>query len=319
MDGEQVKALGGEQAWGAWAIPLTAGEHEIAFTYSPYDPPEEDEDTVWLDNVQLLSGEAAAAALSALPVWPEAGELAITVLNEDAKEIVFDDPDGMLEAYFGARSFFIVPGGEATVTATIPADYDPDAAFFYCYTDVNPTALAECIEDGTYTYTGLIDSMETTGYSYGGIFVYSSINYTGDGDLLGVLLFVDEENVNTFVQEEAEYDGLELSWTYADGTAPSTDALATGEAPYSTYVVTFVDQNGEPVPGCVINFCTDETCVPTFADEDGIAVFEGAPYAYHLQVIKVPEGYEFDTAQEFYAEEAGGELTFTVTKADAEG
>ena len=76
----------------------------------------------------------------------------------------------------------------------------------------------------------------------------------------------------------------------------------------------FVDQNDAPVPGCIINFCTDEACVPTVADENGVAVFEGAPYAYHLQVIKVPEGYEFDTKQEFYAEPEGGELTFVVTK-----
>ncbi len=80
-------------------------------------------------------------------------------------------------------------------------------------------------------------------------------------------------------------------------------------------MVKFVDQDGEPVPGCVINFCTDETCVPTFADEEGIAVFEGMPYAYHLQVIKVPEGYSFDTAYEFYVdEEAGGTMTVTVQK-----
>ena len=71
-----------------------------------------------------------------------------------------------------------------------------------------------------------------------------------------------------------------------------------GDYALSTYVIHFVDQNGEPVPGCVINFCTDETCVPVVADETGTAVFKGAPFAY-LQVIRVPDGYEFDTAQEY--------------------
>ena len=82
----------------------------------------------------------------------------------------------------------------------------------------------------------------------------------------------------------------------------------------ATYTVSFADQNGDPVPGCVINFCTDETCEPVFSDENGVASYTGAPYAYHLQVIKVPEGYEFDTAQEFVADVLGGALSFTVNK-----
>ena len=74
----------------------------------------------------------------------------------------------------------------------------------------------------------------------------------------------------------------------------------------------FVDAQGNPVPGCIVNFCTDEMCLPVVADADGVAAYTGAPYAYHLQVIKVPDGYTFDTAQEFYAEVMGGEMTVTV-------
>ena len=92
------------------------------------------------------------------------------------------------------------------------------------------------------------------------------------------------------------------------------DALADGGLSQSVYTVRFVDQDGAPVPGCIVNFCTDETCTPVIADENGVAAFTGAPYAYHLQVIRVPNGYKFDTAQEFYAEENGGEMIFTVTK-----
>ena len=127
------------------------------------------------------------------------------------------------------------------------------------------------------------------------------------------MVFVDEENVNAFVEEMVE-EGAVLTWSYADGSAPATDAVAEGESPMSVYTATFVDQDGNPVPGCVINFCTDESCQPVVADENGVAEFVGAPYAYHLQVIRVPAGYEFDTTQEFYAEEAGGDLTFTVKK-----
>ena len=40
----------------------------------------------------------------------------------------------------------------------------------------------------------------------------------------------------------------------------------------------------------------------------------GEPYEYHLQVIKVPNGYSYDTKKEFYAEANGGEMTIVVTK-----
>ena len=33
MDGEKVKSFGGAHDWTAWALPLTAGEHEISFRY----------------------------------------------------------------------------------------------------------------------------------------------------------------------------------------------------------------------------------------------------------------------------------------------
>lgn len=80
-----------------------------------------------------------------------------------------------------------------------------------------------------------------------------------------------------------------------------------------SYRVRFVDQNGEPVPGCVINFCTDTACTPVTSDETGVALFQGAPAAYHLQVVQVPQGYSFDTAQGYYTEARAQNLIFQVT------
>lgn len=52
-----------------------------------------------------------------------------------------------------------------------------------------------------------------------------------------------------------------------------------------------LDQYGEPVPGTAAQFCTDEFCRLVRADETGRAFFTGAPAAYHLQLLKAPEGY----------------------------
>lgn len=80
------------------------------------------------------------------------------------------------------------------------------------------------------------------------------------------------------------------------------------------YIVNVVDQNGDPVPGAYVNFCTDTACMPSVSDESGVITFSGEPYAYHLQILKVPEGYSFDKDFETYTDEVPGETTITITK-----
>jgi len=316
VDGAVVKSFGGEHDWTEWGVALEAGDHEIAFSYVKDVYAEVGDDIAMIDNVRVVSGDEAAAILAALPVAPTAGETALAILDGEAREIVFDDPDGLLAAYFACQSYWIVPSGAVEVRVDAAADIDPETAFIYSNFDGSQALLPETVnEDGTgYGVSTGIDSMDTTGYAYTNLYLYPSGTVESMDDLFGVMLFVDEANVNSLVQEIAGLEGVELSWRYADGTEPLTIAAAGGDSPLSEYAVYFVDQDGAPVPGCIVNFCTDETCVPVIADENGAAVFSGAPYAYHLQVIKVPEGYEFDTAQAFYAEEDGGEMTFVVTR-----
>ena len=318
VDGEHAKVFGGEHGWTSWILDLEAGAHEVTFSYVKDDYTSAGEDCVWLDEVRLVSGGEADALRAALPVYPVGDAFSLKIVNDGAKEIIFEgDDDDLLTAYFMSGSYWIVPDETAEAEITLTADLDPEAAYAYNNNDGLGSAVAECLNDegtGFFCSSG-IDTMETTGYSWTNIYAIPRLAIDGgEDDTIGVMFFADEENVNAFVEMMAEEDGLQLTWRYADGTAPATTEAAQGESAMSTYTVTFVDQNGDPVPGCIINFCTDETCVPTVADENGVATFEGAPYAYHLQVIKVPAGYEFDTTQEFYAEEAGGELSFTVTK-----
>ena len=78
--------------------------------------------------------------------------------------------------------------------------------------------------------------------------------------------------------------------------------------------MTFIDGDENPVPDCAVSFCTDDACTTVIADENGVATFTGAPYAYHIQVIAVPEGYAFDTSMEIYTRETGDDLLLTVSK-----
>lgn len=318
VDGETAKVFGGEHDWTTWLIALEPGEHHIGLSYSKDYYDEAGLDIIWLDNVRLANGDEAEAIRAAMPVYPIADEFAIVPVDGEAKEIVFEgDEDDMLFEYFYCDSYWIVPE-QVVANATLTADIDPEAAFSYSNYDGSQFAMSGQLNaEGTaYTISSYVDSLDTTGYSYSNLYVYRDVEGMDPSGVCGIMLFPDEENVNAFIEEMAG-EGLEgLSWHYADGTLPATDAVAASDADdgMREYTAIFVDQDGAPVPGCIINFCTDETCVPAVADKNGVAVFSGPAYPYHLQVIKVPEGYAFDTTQEFYAEDDGGEMTFVVEK-----
>ena len=62
------------------------------------------------------------------------------------------------------------------------------------------------------------------------------------------------------------------------------------------------------------NFCTDTACSLTQSDENGIISFDGAPDVYHIQLLKAPEGYSFDSGFELYTERTYGEWLLRISK-----
>ncbi len=69
------------------------------------------------------------------------------------------------------------------------------------------------------------------------------------------------------------------------------------------YRVIVSDSDGDLVKGATVQFCSDTTCLLGKTDENGLAVFEmeeGPIYTIH--VLKVPEGYEKNTAEYLTAE-----------------
>lgn len=84
----------------------------------------------------------------------------------------------------------------------------------------------------------------------------------------------------------------------------------------AVYKVVITDQNGKPVPGCVLNFCTEEACASVICDDQGKAEFRGEPYAYRVQVLSLPEGYDFEGGDEIFVKAEGDEISITVTRLD---
>ena len=72
------------------------------------------------------------------------------------------------------------------------------------------------------------------------------------------------------------------------------------------YIVHFQGPEGENVAGCYVNFCTDNLCQTVSSDAKGNAVMEGEAGIYHLQILKVPEGYTFDSGWSRDTDRTGG-------------
>jgi peroxiredoxin len=64
-------------------------------------------------------------------------------------------------------------------------------------------------------------------------------------------------------------------------------------------------ENYEDVTGVVVNFCTDTACYPVTTAEMGCAVFTGAPAKYHVQIVKIPDGWQLESEAEWYTEPYG--------------
>ena len=82
VNGETVKCFGGERDWTTYAYAFDAdGEYTVSVAYCKDEASEDGEDTLWIDTIELLSGDAAAAAVDANPTYlfGDATTLTVTV------------------------------------------------------------------------------------------------------------------------------------------------------------------------------------------------------------------------------------------------
>jgi len=310
VNGTVIKIFGGEHDWMTYAIPVEAdGEYTITLSYIKDVMENAAEDTVWVDSVTVVSGDAAAAALAANPAYPVAETAALNVTSPNAREILISDDNGLLAANFSDAKYVIINGDEASFEATLPSDVDPEGAFFYCYFDGQTLSLPQAMTETGYAVTTGVDSQQTTGYTYAYVAMY--LDPTGMNALMTVY-FRDEANVNTFVT-----NNMLGTWQYADGAAPASDEQPTNVVEIiseAAYTVKYVDQNGNPVAGVMCQVCDAETCQVFVSDGNGLCEFVLAPYAWEIHTLRVPEGYEGDTETVTIAPVEGGEMVFTLTK-----
>lgn len=307
--GKQQKLFTGETGWRtfAWEIPAD-GAQLASFVYTKGSTSAPGEDAAMLRSVKLLSGEEATAALAANPAYPmplEAGKLDISLANATAKEILVDDPYGLMNQIIGVPTrYYILPDATAQVQVRIGPGIDPDAAFLYDSLEQRITMLAQAeIAGDSFVGQGKVYSMQDGGNPFSVFMLYPDFHATSN--ITAVLVFADEVNANYFLKtyiEQATGGAIPgLEWTYA---APAE----------ATYTIVFADETSARLPGVIANVCDEELCIPMFSDANGVVTFTMAPKAYDIHVISAPEGIAFDPNQGYKTSETGGEMTITLPR-----
>ena len=124
---------------------------------------------------------------------------------------------------------------------------------------------------------------------------------------IAVYLYINEEAVNETVAEANAEGPGKYTWEYADADEKTENTA-------QAYTVHVLDQDGNPVEGVMVNFCTDVSCVPKESDEDALITFTDAPDAYHVTIVDAPDGYSWDEDYEMYTAREYGEWVLRVRK-----
>ena len=83
------------------------------------------------------------------------------------------------------------------------------------------------------------------------------------------------------------------------------------EAPASVvYTMRVADQNGQPVPGATIKFCSDVSCQLLRTGDDGTVSVTAEPDVYHVSLLAVPEGYGIPDGGEKSTGTVSGTISF---------
>ena len=308
LDGEIVKRFTGVHDWTTWALPLPTGEHEISLGCEALSPGGIDiENCVWIDDVRVATGDEASALLAAVPAYPVAEAFGVKVADATKRRIEFDDPNGVIAASFEVGDGWIVDGESATVEIALEAGDDPETAMIVTASGIRQTVAETLTADGA-SYSVALPLEEG---AFDLIYAVPGMELEDEAREQTLMVLGGEAGADAFVEYIQSY-GYEAGWHYAEGPAGETATAEAGTE--GVYTVTVVDQDGTPVPGVYVNFCTDETCQPVQSDENGVITFTGEPDAYHLQILTVPEGYGFEADFEAYIGPEPGALTIEVTR-----
>ena len=261
-------------------------------------------------NAFLGDGYTESRVLTDIPkdsstrAFPVSAKRAVCVENENAKTILFHFDE---ETEGHPLACYVIPDGKAKIRLEIAATDDPDTTFFYdIWGTYSPVTDLLDPQRGAFVYEQDTScEYEGTVYHFGYGYLVNNELGSEDPDLIEFFLLPDEQYIGEIEQDLASSGLSNITWEYAE------EEKRNGP---QAYIIHVVDQDGDPVAGAAVNFCTDTACVPSEADENGLITFDGAPDRYHVQLIDLPEGYSSDEDFEMYTEAEYGEWVLRVKK-----
>ncbi len=235
----------------------------------------------------------------ATAVFPVGASREVHVENPSARRLVFRSEEAgyRLEAW-------VVNDSTAHLRLELPASDDPYGMVLY---DANRNELHELpslldADRGSYVLDRPMPAPEEEAH-FVEVGLYEFLD-PEDPDVLDVYLIPDETLLEEFCEALRSY-----GWVLAEGE----ETAEAREAPQA-YVLHVTDQYGAPVPGVMVNFCTDMACTMMQGDGNGTITFRGAQDVYHVQLLKAPQGYSFDRSLELYVGRDYGEWVLRIRK-----
>ena len=309
VNGEIVKVFSGEKDWSTYAYEFAAdGEYliELAFVKDQYTGA--GEDSLWLDNARILSGDEAAAALAANPSYPTAAETSFTFTNKDATRVYFEDPYNIIYKIFGCEyEAYLLNALEVNCVFTLSEGVDPDASICFNNKDVR-YVLSSIVSGKNYSVTYEVESLGTTGKAYTSVVLDPNVNV--DGDERPIFFFADVEGLEKFVKSFAA-----KAWYTEDEWNAMQSEKEQEPLGDVVYTLRCVDENGARIAGVTLQVCNASTCSIYTTDANGECVLTLPSDNYEIHILKAPEGYTFDSENVITAPLEGGEITFSLTRA----
>ena len=298
VDGKVVKKIFVAKDWETYAYQFEeGGSHKVSVCFEVDRQPVAADEGVWIDSIRTVTGDEALQTLAANPQYPVGEKNNIQLLNENVTEAyIYDEADPSV-----TEPMHFCPDSTLRLMITLDETVDPENACLenVMTGDVYPL-VPYAVEDGY-----LVEMPNATAEEY----LSSVIVYSDGAPVMGMNISLSEEACTQYFDMIREYTGQSLVWKYCDDSMAAQ--TASGDV---TYTVTYVDQNGDPVPGVMCQVCDENMCQVFTSDANGICKFTLPAKSYEIHTLKIPAGYEGDTTTITNAPAQGGELTFTLTK-----
>ncbi len=301
---------GSAPEWTVGYIPFsTGGVHTVSFLFS--DGTLDPDHYVQIKDVSLVNQVPEDPRPRTLPGL----EVEIQPLSQDARPAVVEISGDPLVAQ--SMDVLVYDGGALSLRLLLGEEVDPNKAYFF--DDQNLRMVGNL----PYDQTGYLVDVEIPYEDGVPISLSMGPDYDTNDGMDMVTLYQSAQDLDAFVERirnEAALYGLDMdcSWHYLDDqAAPDAQqqegvqtqiAIVPGE-----YTVIYTDQNGDPVPGVMTQFCDAGTCTVVVSDETGAATFVGVDFAYEVHVLKAPDGYALPD-QNYLMTPGGDVLQLTLEK-----